>query len=496
MMEERCRTCGGDLKKSAAGFFCARCLYGTAMEELAGKSEAATPDWREMAGFLPQYEFVREIGRGGMGTVYEALDPENGGRLAVKVLAPSCAMNPELVERFRREAEVMETLRHERIVSVKHWGERGGLLHLVMEFVPGGDVAGLLRKNGKLELEAAVELIGQACEGLEFSHSQGILHRDIKPGNLLLDDEGRLKLGDFGLAKVVDEASTMGLTMTNAAMGTPRYMAPEQMSGAETVDERTDVYALGVVFYEMLTGRLPGGNFALPSELVKVGGRVDEVVLKALSESADDRYSSVAEFHKALQGLVKKNGRRQLLVGLGLLLAAAMAIPLMTSRAHLQGEAWVLESKDGGELPQGFPKRLEGVLDLRLSDAQREFGVALMEDGSLHGVGDDSYGQASPPGGNDFIMIAVGRGERAAHGLALTKDGRVVAWGDDSFGQSQVPANLNDVQAIAAGEFSSVARLKDGTLRSWGKAEEDLMLADQVESDPRFGRTVKAWREN
>jgi len=471
MAEGVCQTCGGPLKEGAGGRFCVRCLYGTALAELAEAPDMATPEWQVMGDYLPEYEFVGEVGRGGMGAVYEAVDPADGERVAVKLLAPASAVNPELVERFRREAEVMQDLRHERIVRVRAWGERNGLLFLVMEHVPGGDLAQLLRKRGPLELDEAVRLADEAAEGLEFSHERGVLHRDLKPGNLLIGDDGRIKVGDFGLAKVIGRESELELTMTHASMGTPRYMAPEQLGGAGEADERSDIYSLGVVFYEMLTGRLPEGSFALPSERAKVGERVDEWVLRALSDNPDERFASVREAREGLAELVRRPSRRGWIVAAVLAAGLLLGIWYWTTRdpgPRAGGSVWRIEAVEGS-LPEGFPERVEDARDLRLSDARRPFGVALMADGSLRGFGDDSYGQASPPAGTGFVAVALGRGERAAHGLALRGDGTVAAWGDDSFGQASVPAGLSGVEAVQAGEFWSAARRQGGEVVVWGR---------------------------
>lgn len=482
MKAEQCRICGEGLAAAATGGMCPRCLFGTAIAEIVGAPDGAAPSWEKMGDVLKDYEFFGEIGRGGMGAVYEAIKRSNGRRVAVKVLSAAAAGNPEFVERFRREAEVLSGLKHPRIVEIDSWGEQAGILYLVMEFVPGGDLSALLRSRGKLSLEEAVQKIGQACEALEFTHGRGVLHRDIKPGNLLLDDAGGVKLGDFGLAKLIDDRESMGLTMTHASMGTPRYMAPEQMGGNDEVDARTDVYALGVVFYEMLTGGVPGGSFALPSERIGASEKVDEVVLRAMSDTKEGRYASVAEFHRAVRNLVGESSRRGLLVAMGLVVVAGLTWAMIgksPDRVEV-GHTWKFEALNGESLPAGFPSLLEGVKDVQLSDARGEFGVALMADGTLRGFGADGYGQARPPAGRTFIAVAVGQGERAAHGIALSRDGSVVAWGDDSFGQTQVPEGLKAAQKIAAGEFWSAAQLHDGSVVRWGRS------ADQND-EPTFG---------
>lgn len=492
--EDTCRTCGKPLAEGTRGKYCARCLFGTAMAELAEAPEAEAPPWEAMADLLPDYEFLGELGRGGMGTVYEAADPADGRRVAIKVLAPGCVTNPELVERFRREAEVMQGLEHEHIVRLRKWGERKGLLYLVMDFIPGGDLAKRLRDRGPLPLEEAVALLDQAAAGLEYSHGRGVLHRDLKPGNLLLDEEGRVKLGDFGLAKLLDAESDLSLTLTNASMGTPRYMAPEQLGEADRADERSDVYSLGVVFYEMLTGQVPEGNFALPSERAKVGERVDEWVLRALSDAPANRFASMSEARQALARLVRprRTWRVALIATVVLALGVAGLLTWSSIRKppaeELAATLWTIEAE--GALPQGFPPKIDGALDVRVSAARRPFGVALIADGSLSGFGDDSYGQASPPAGRDFTAVALGRGPRAAHGLALRRDGTVAAWGDDSFGQARVPAGLSKVEAIQAGEFWSAARKRDGSVVVWGRVGD--VVPEEIDWEVRETSELRA----
>lgn len=492
-MSATCRSCGQEMSGSDSGF-CPRCLFGTAIAELTHQEEEQAPTWEVMEDYLRDYTFEGELGRGGSGVVYEAREKSSGEKVAVKVLNPSLAQNPEFVERFRREAQVMSELQHPHVVAVRTWGEQSGLLYLVMEFVAGGDVARLLRKQVKLPLAEASRLLAMACEGLSYSHDKGILHRDIKPGNLLVDSHGQVKVADFGLAKILNQQSEVGLTMTNAKMGTPRYMAPEQMEEAGQVDERTDVYSLGVVLYEMLTGKTPGGSFALPSELVAVGEQVDAVVLCAMSDEAEERFSSVAEFGKALSALERRTGRGKLVlaaIALFVVVAALVGIGLKSdSSSVLPIHDWTISSKTGGALPAGYPSRLEGVHQIVLSDSEQEFGIALRGDGSLEGFGANDYGQASPPEGRSFVEVAIGRGPRAAHALALTSEGQVLAWGDNSFGQATVPSKLEDATAIAAGEFWSAARVR-GEWFFWGKGGGESALSGLPQRSLQ-GRSVVA----
>ncbi|MFC0019614.1 protein kinase domain-containing protein [Roseibacillus persicicus] len=495
-MKEKCRSCGRELTRGESGF-CPSCLFGTAIAQLAEQDEELAPAWEVMEDYLTDYEFHGELGRGGTGVVYEATERKSGEPVAVKVLAPSLAKNPEFVERFRREAKVMSELKHPSVVTVRTWGEQNGLLFLVMEYLPSGSLAELLQRVKRLSLEEAVSLLLPVCDGLDHSHQRGILHRDIKPGNLLLDTRGQLKVADFGLAKILGRESEAGLTVTNATMGTPRYMAPEQMAEGGVVDARTDVYALGVVLYEMLTGKTPGGNFALPSELLPVGEKVDEVILKAMSDQASDRFRSIELFGNALESLVHKPFSR---IKASVLTAASVTLLGLVgwfmggaeNRGELEGGAtWAFQVEADGSLPEGYPNKIEHVRAMALSDADREFGVALLSDGSLQGFGSNQYGQSEVPSGRGFVAVAVGRGSRAAHGLALTQEGKVVAWGDNSFGQVEIPEELEVATSVAAGEFCSAA-LSEGEWIVWGRRDGDIEPSQSVESDELRGRLVVA----
>ena len=151
-----------------------------------------------------------------------------------------------------------------------------------------------LLHDRRLEPAEALDIIGQICDALQYAHEEGVVHRDIKPENILLDRKGRLKIADFGLAKITGADQATNLTMTNMVMGTPHYMAPEQIENPKSVDHRADIYSMGVVFYEMLTGELPIGRFEVPSKKVQIDVRLDEVVLKTLEKAPERRYQKAS----------------------------------------------------------------------------------------------------------------------------------------------------------------------------------------------------------
>jgi serine/threonine protein kinase len=231
-----------------------------------------------------------------MGAVYKARQTSLNRFVALKILPVEANEDPAFGERFQREARALAQLSHPNIVGVHDYGQTGGFAYLVMEFVDGANLR-QLQRAGHLSPREAMAIVPQICEALQFAHDRGIVHRDIKPENILIDTQGRVKIADFGLAKMMRlEAGAPDLTLTRHAVGTPQYMAPEQIEKPETVDHRADIYSLGVVFYEMLTGELPIGRFAAPSGKVQIDVRLDEVVLKALEKEPALRYQQASAF--------------------------------------------------------------------------------------------------------------------------------------------------------------------------------------------------------
>ena len=250
---------------------------------------------------LPQYEILGILGRGGMGAVYKAKQAKLDRIVAIKVLPETFSRGEDelnFAKRFEQEARAMAKLDHPAILSVYDYGETaGGQLYFVMEFVDGMDIHQYLKLHGgKLPAEHALSICAHVLDALEYAHSQGIVHRDIKPANILLNREGRVKIADFGLAKRFGDhadADAPALTMSNVAVGTPDFVAPEALDSDRVPDHRADLYAVGVMLYQMLTGKLPRGNYQLPSELNPgLDPRFDEIVSKAMAANPDCRYAS------------------------------------------------------------------------------------------------------------------------------------------------------------------------------------------------------------
>jgi serine/threonine protein kinase len=261
---------------------------------------ALTPTLEQVAAAFPELEILELIGQGGMGVVFKARQPRLDRFVALKILPPVLAARPGFAERFTREARALARLAHPHIVAVYDFGERAGFYHLVMEYVNGVNLRQAMRAG--MTPEQALALVPRVCEALQFAHDRGVLHRDIKPENILLDTAGTPKVADFGIAKFADEPATGSeLTGTGAQLGTAVYMSPEQIERPGTVDHRTDIYSLGVVLYEMLTGELPLGRFAAPSLKADVGQGVDEVVLRALEKERERRQQSATEMRTEVE---------------------------------------------------------------------------------------------------------------------------------------------------------------------------------------------------
>lgn len=278
-----------------------------------------------MKTHLGHYEIVEELGRGGMGVVYKGYEPALGRYVAIKELSPSLAHDANLVERFLREARSMAALNDPHIIQVYFIGtdEATGQPFFAMEFVEGDSLSGLLKREGKLSVENALKVMHQTALGLASAHDKGVIHRDIKPGNLMLTPRGNVKIADFGIALATQDFSKK-LTSTGEFVGTPGYLSPEICIG-KTVDQRSDIFSLGIVLFEMLTGRVPfteESPLGLMLEVVKaefpdireLNGEVDPqaaaILAKMVAKEPADRFQSCHELVQALEAhpLVARGG--------------------------------------------------------------------------------------------------------------------------------------------------------------------------------------------
>jgi predicted Ser/Thr protein kinase len=302
----KCPRCGAVLPDNAPAGLCPVCLMALNLKTdtvFTDDSPAAQPPLPsgQIAPHFPQLEILECLGRGGMGVVYKARQKSLNRLVALKLLAPERVHDAKFAERFAREAQALAALNHPNIVTIYDFGQAGGFYFLLMEFVDGVNLRQLLQTR-KFTPEEALAIVPPLCDALQFAHDRGIVHRDIKPENLLLDKAGRVKVADFGIAKMLGATngggapgeSTGPANATQSAIGTPAYSAPEQTTDPQRVDSRADIYSLGVVFYEMLTGELPGKKIAPPSTKVQIDVRLDEIVLRALERKPELRFQQAS----------------------------------------------------------------------------------------------------------------------------------------------------------------------------------------------------------
>jgi serine/threonine protein kinase/FtsH-binding integral membrane protein len=310
-----CPSCGKPVAASAPKGVCPECLmkagFATGTEAGTGgpgESRFVAPSVEEVRKLFPHLEIIEMIGRGGMGAVYKARQKELDRVVALKILPPGVGGDPAFCDRFVHEAKALAKLNHPNIVTLHEFDHSDGLFYFIMEFVDGVNLRQSLNA-GRLAPREALAIVPQICDALQYAHDHGIVHRDIKPENILLDRKGRVKVADFGVARLMgiegevpaaesSQAGSASVSLTEAGkvMGTPQYMAPEQKERPTEVDHRADIYSLGVVFYQMLTGELPGKRIEAPSRRFHLDVRLDEVVLRALEEQPERRFQQASQF--------------------------------------------------------------------------------------------------------------------------------------------------------------------------------------------------------
>jgi serine/threonine protein kinase/tetratricopeptide (TPR) repeat protein len=266
--------------------------------------------------FAARYQIVEELGGGGMGKVYRALDTKVGEEIAIKLIKPEIAADKATIERFKNELKIARKIVHKSVGRVYDLNEERGTFYFTMEYVRGEDLKAFIRSSGQMALGTSLRVARQIAEGLAEAHEQGIVHRDLKPSNIMIDRHGNARIMDFGIARL---AGARGMTGGNVMIGTPEYMSPEQVEGKEA-GPASDIYSLGIVLYEMLTGRLPfEGETALsvavkqkseaPPDPRKLNPQIPEdvnrIILKCLEKSKEKRYQTAAEFLADLTGIEK-----------------------------------------------------------------------------------------------------------------------------------------------------------------------------------------------
>ena len=269
---------------------------------------------------IGKYQIQRVLGRGGMGTVYEALDPFINRKVALKTMIAGLADNAELKTRFLREAQAAGGLRHRNIVTVYDLGDDKGQPYIAMEFIEGTDLEKVIQNREPLTVEWKLDILRQVCEGLAYAHKAGIVHRDIKPANVRVTNEGEVKIMDFGIAHL--QSSTM--TKSGLVLGTVHYMAPEQIEG-QKVDHRADVFSVGAIAYELIAYKRPFDGDTITAVMYKImhdrpdpkalpeteyAPRLQEIIMKALARDVRERYASLDDMRHDLAGMVRATPTR------------------------------------------------------------------------------------------------------------------------------------------------------------------------------------------
>ena len=325
MSASRCTQCGKDVTDGAR--FCVHC--GAKVSDPHAQTILVEDDEsdvllrnlsRELAG---DYQVERELGRGGMAIVYEAVDVHLGRRVALKVLPPEMAMRRSMAERFKREAKMAAALDHPNIVPVYRVGQSGGLLYIAMKFIKGRPLDSILESQGPLQIPVVLTILRAAASALAYAHERGIVHRDVKSANIMIDTDGRAVVSDFGIARAVEDPT---ITATGTVVGTPYFMSPEQCA-ARRIGPQSDQYSLGVVAYQMLLGAVPFNADTLPGIMhhhfytpvpdlrvarPEIPAALNEVVMRMLAKKSEDRYASTAALASAILDIpLGDAGRRE-----------------------------------------------------------------------------------------------------------------------------------------------------------------------------------------
>jgi len=432
---ENCPRCGGPIVAEALAGLCPRCLAGliaTGLDELPDSTQPLPPAPEIIAPHFPQLDILDCLGAGGMGVVYRALQKNLKRTVALKILYPQKAKQPGFAERFCQEAQALARLNHPNIVTVYDFGQTDEHFYLLMEYVDGVSLRQILQTE-ELPNELAMSIVPTLCDALQYAHERGIVHRDIKPENLLLDCDGRIKIADFGISRILDIAESDG-----QVVGTPPYMAPEQRDCPSGVDSRADVYALGVVLYELLTHEFPRTDLPLATGLQSVGQRMSEVVLHALARSPEDRFADATEFKTAFLAVTPpvegapRGGRplRWAIAAAGL--AAFLAAGLAAWWSQNRQPAAALSRPYGGS-----PRRIPGTVEMEFYDEDGP-GKAWSDDNP------DNRGGCFRKGGVDL-----GRTDDGGEGFYLgwTQPGEWVNY---------------TVEIAAAGTYTMEARVSHG----------------------------------
>tara|TARA_R110002096_G_scaffold42144_26_gene113846 strand:- start:2352 stop:4337 length:1986 start_codon:yes stop_codon:yes gene_type:complete len=482
---KRCQKCQKSIVSGAAQGVCPDCLAAATRNLLSqpdsnfeGGFEAPSPE--TVHQMLPGYSDFSLIKAGGMGAVYRARQESLNREVAIKLLAPDLRDDPEFAQRFRQEAEVMASLSHPNIVAIHDFGEAGEYLYFVMEFVDGPDLATLMETE-KPGPGRVVEWIGQIGDALHDAHDRKVIHRDMKPGNVLIDPEGRAKVADFGLAKLENAPHSGTLTMPDSRMGSAGYLAPETLKrGSANVDHRADIFAMGVMIYELLSGKSPVGKWDLLSKHhPKMGLKIDAIVSKATEHDLEKRYQDAAELASDLREVWRQSqccgiGRLGF-AGVGGLIALALVIGIGV-RDGPSSKASVKTEPMQQFVRPSIPGRLIAI---------PRPGVDLS---SLDPSIVEKVGQAAEIPADLGAVVSFSVDVNARSGAAVYPDGKAVSWG-----LLELPQTLSGVASVrvVVAHFGYVLKEDGAVVRTSPKSS---VISDVSCFDSASGAQAAFWR--
>jgi len=314
-MTNKCPKCQTDNPSDSK--YCKECATSLPSPGQAGVTktiEAPKEELTRGTTFADRYEIIEELGKGGMGKVYRVEDTELKQEIALKLIKPEISADKKTIERFRNELKIARNIRHKNVCGMYDLGEKEGTYFITMEYVRGEDLKNLIRKMGQLSAGQAITIAKQVCDGLGEAHRLGVVHRDLKPQNIMIDTEGDARIMDFGIARSLE---AKGITGAGVMIGTPEYMSPEQVEGKE-VDQESDIYSLGIILYEMVTGRVPfegdtpftigmkhkGEMPQNPKELnTQISDDLNNVILRCLEKDKEKRFQSVGELRSEFENI-------------------------------------------------------------------------------------------------------------------------------------------------------------------------------------------------